>query len=64
MASVTKYYGLLIFIYFGDKLGENVRIKDAIDGLFFICNSQQEQAHKFITIHSTISHIQIKVPSM
>lgn len=41
MASVTKYYGLLIFIYFGDKLGENVQIKDGIDGLFFICNGQQ-----------------------
>jgi len=37
MASVTKYYGLLIFIYFG----ENVQIKDGIDGLFFICNGQQ-----------------------
>lgn len=64
MTSVTKYYVLLIFIYFGDKLGENVQIKDAIDGVFFIICNGQQHAHKFITIHPTISHIQIKVPSM
>lgn len=64
MATMKKYYGLLIFIYFGYKLGENVQIKDAIDGLFCIICNDQQQAHKFITIHPTISHIQIKVPSM
>lgn len=49
MTSVTKYYVLLIFIYFGDKLGENVQIKDAIDGVFFIiCNGQ----HKYSTNYS------------
>lgn len=33
---------------------ENVQIKDAIDGLFFIICNGQQQTHKFITIHPTI----------